>query len=47
MWITRYFGEKKHLDKWISRNKNKYRYNVIFVDNEYAVEYKELKHIGW
>jgi hypothetical protein len=45
MWITKTFETKKQLDNWIARNKNKYRYEIIFINNGYGVEYKELYNI--
>ena len=44
MWETKYFKTYEQAKKFMLRNnyKNKYRYELIFVNNGYAVEYKKL-----
>jgi hypothetical protein len=47
MWEIKYFKEYELAKKFMLRNnyKNRYRYELIFVDNGYAVEYKKLQRI--
>ncbi len=47
MWEIKYFKEYKKAKKFMLRcnYKNKYRYELIFLENGYAVEYKKLKKI--
>ncbi len=44
MWNIKYFNTYELAKKFMLRNnyKNRYRYELIFVDNGYAVEYKKL-----
>lgn len=46
MWETKYFRNERQMNAWINENKNKYRIDVIFVNNGYAVEYKPIKSIN-
>jgi hypothetical protein len=45
MWKTKTFKTKQAYDRWIERNRNKYQWNEIFVNNAYGVEYRELLKI--
>ena len=47
MWEIKYFKEYNSAKKFMLRNtfKNKYRYELIFVNNGYAVEYKKIQSI--
>lgn len=45
MWKTKYFNNLRTMQKWISRNKKRYRIEEIFVNDGYAVDYKPLKFI--
>ena len=42
MWITKVFKTEKLRNNWIEKNKNKYRIDIIFVNNGYGIEYKKL-----
>jgi len=44
MWNIKYFKTYEQAQKFMLRNnyKNRYRYELIFVENGYAVEYKKL-----
>ena len=47
MWDIKYFKTYEGARKFMLRNnyKNRYRYELIFVEDGYAVEYKKLKQI--
>lgn len=45
MWMTKTFRTEQLRKKWIERNKNKYRIDIIFVNNGYGIEYKKLVKI--
>lgn len=45
MWNTKFFKSEAQMNKWIEQNKKYYKIDVIFVNNGYAVEYKELKNV--
>ena len=42
MWQVKYFKTVKAQKNWIEKNWHKYRINLIFVNNGYAVEFKKL-----
>ena len=45
MWEIRYFKEYEQAKKFMLRNdyNNRYRYELLFVENGFAVEYKKLR----
>ena len=44
MWEIKYFETYEKAKKFMLRTtKNAYKYELIFVNNGYAVEYKKLK----
>lgn len=46
MWEIKYFKTYEQAKKFMLRvTKNSYKYELLFVDNGYAVEYKKLKTI--
>lgn len=47
MWEIKYFKTYEQAKKFICRNdyKNRYRYELLFVENGFAVEYKKLKQL--
>ncbi len=46
MWLTKIFKNQSDYLKWMNKNKNKYQYERIFVNNvEYAIEYKKLRKL--
>ena len=47
MWEIKYFKTYEQAKKFMWRNdyKNKYRYELLFVENGFAVEYKKLKQL--
>jgi hypothetical protein len=43
MWEIKYFKTYEQAEKFIWRNKkNRYRYELLFVENGFAVEYKKI-----
>ena len=48
MWSIKYFKKYELAKKFMLRNnyKNKYKYQLLFVENGYAVEYKKLLTIN-
>ena len=44
-WKFKTFKTKEQMQKFISKNENKIQYREIFVNNEYAIEYKKLLKI--
>jgi hypothetical protein len=42
MWTTKRFKTQAALDNFISKNEGKMRYNVIYINNGYGVEFKKL-----
>ena len=44
-WKKRYFKTLKDQNEWIEKNKNKYRIDLIFINNGYGIEYKKLVKI--
>ena len=44
MWKIKYFKEYEQAKKFMLRNNyiNRYRYELLFVENGFAVEYKKL-----
>ena len=45
MWKIKIFKTEELKNKWIEKNKNKYRIDLIFVNNGYGIEYKKLMKI--
>jgi hypothetical protein len=45
MWKTKIFKTVELRNKWIEKNKNKYRIDIIFINNGYGIEYKKLVEI--
>ena len=45
MWQTKIFKTEKSRNNWIEKNKNKYRIDLIFINNGYGIEYKKLVKI--
>ena len=45
MWEIKYFKEYELAKKFMLRNNNRYRCELIFVHNGYVVEYKKLQRI--
>ena len=47
MWDIKYFKTHEQAKKFMLRNnyKNRYIYELIFINNGFAVEYKKLKII--
>lgn len=41
-WKIKTFKTKEQRDAWIEKNFHKYRIEIIFVNNGYAVDYKDL-----
>lgn len=44
-WKFKAFKTKEQMQNFISKNENKIQYREIFVNNEYAIEYKKLLKI--
>lgn len=44
-WKFKTFKTKEQMQNFISKNENKMQYREIFVNNEYAIEYKKLLKI--
>lgn len=44
-WKTKEFKTYIEMDNWINKNSHKYRIEQIFVNNKYAVQYKDLIRI--
>ena len=42
MWNNKFFRTYLDMINWIRNNENKYRIDIIFVENGYGVEYKKL-----
>ena len=47
MWEIKYFKTYEQAKKFMWRNdyKNRYRYELLFVEDGFAVEYKKLKQL--
>lgn len=45
MWIIKDFQSQEAMDKWLKKMEGKIQYTEIFVDNGFALEYRELKVI--
>ena len=47
MWEIKYFKTYEQAKNFMWRNdfKNRYRYELLFVENGFAVEYKKLKQL--
>ncbi len=45
MWKTKFFKTYESANKFISINQNKFQTQLLFIENGFAVEYKELKTI--
>ena len=47
MWEIKYFKTYEQAKKFMWRNdyKNRYRYELLFGENGFAVEYKKLKQL--
>lgn len=47
MWEIKYFKTYEQAQKFMWRNeyKNKYRYELLFIENGFGVEYKKLKQL--
>ena len=45
MWKIKRFKTQAALDNFIALNEHKIAYNVIYINNGYAVEYKKLRVI--
>jgi vacuolar-type H+-ATPase subunit F/Vma7 len=45
MWSTKVFKTEDELKRWIKKNQNKFQYEIIYINNGYAVEYRKLKRI--
>jgi hypothetical protein len=43
MWKIKRFKNQAALDEFIELNAHKIAYNVIYINNGYAVEYKKLR----
>jgi hypothetical protein len=46
MWQVKKFSTRKDMLKWCENNSHRYQIEQIFVNNGYAVEYRQLKIIG-
>ena len=45
MWTIKFFGCADHMYKWIYNNCHKYQYEIVYVNNGYAVEYRPLRKV--
>jgi len=43
MYTVKRFKTQSALDSFIQKNEHKIQYNVIYINNGYAVEYKPLR----
>lgn len=41
-WKTKICKTQHELDQFISKNRNKYQFQQIFINNKFATEYKDL-----
>lgn len=41
-WSTKTFKSFAAMSEWMDKNKSKYQMRQIFINNGYAVEYKDL-----
>ena len=46
MWQVKKFNTRKDMLKWCENNSHRYQIEQIFVNNGYAVEYRQLNIIG-
>lgn len=44
MWKTKYFNTQEEAEKFMINYQFIYRFQMIFVENGYGVEYKKLKN---
>lgn len=44
-WKFKTFKTKEQMQNFINKNENKIQYREIFINNEYAIEYKKLLKI--
>jgi len=45
MWKFKKFTSAEAQNAWIDRNKHRYQITVLFINNGYGVEYRQLVHI--
>ena len=45
MWKTKCFKTQEERDRWIEKNGNRYQWEIIFINNGYAVEYRKLRKV--
>lgn len=45
MWKYKEFKTEEDKDNWIERNRRRYQFSEIFVNNKIAIEYKPLRKI--
>lgn len=41
-WKIKVFKTAEDMNKWVKANSNKYNIRQIFINNKWAVEYKDL-----
>jgi hypothetical protein len=44
MWKEKYFSTVEQRDLWIRENTGKYCIEIIYLNNGFGVEYKDLKY---
>ena len=45
MWQTKTFKTLAEQTAWIERNSGRYQIDIIFINNGYGVEYRNLRQI--
>jgi len=44
-WKIKEFKTQEKMDAWIEKNQSKYQIVVLFINNSFGVEYRELIHL--
>ena len=45
MWIYKEFKTKESMNNWIAKNKNKYQYTEVFINNGFCLAIRKLRKI--
>ena len=46
MWQVKTFKSLQAMEKFINTNRNKIQFEIIYINNGYAIEYRKLRRIG-
>lgn len=45
MWEIKYFKTEDEMERFIDKNRNKIQFEIIFINNGYAIEYRKLRKV--